>query len=244
MGRCIIHKQNQTTLLETYSYYSSEGRLLTELEAMLLAKGVEFKEPDFNSIFNAIYEEAGEKYFSEFISLCSTFITLFKSRGESIDEIDKLQHSKQIKETAFYRERTRLFLQIIKPIIVAYNAHLSEIGAVDFSDMINEATRIVCGGYRVHPYKWIIIDEYQDISVSRFKLVKAIIDQTGAKLLCVGDDWQSIYRFTGSDISLFTHFSEFFTDPVILRLEQTYRNSQQLIDVAGMFISKPRAVGF
>ena len=138
----------------------------------------------------------------------------------------------------YYKERARLFLRVIKPIIIAYNEHLEAEGDIDFSDMINKATELVRKGYAVHPYKWVIIDEYQDISVSRFNLVKAIIDQTNAKLLCVGDDWQSIYRFTGSDISLFTKFPNYFGKSEIMRIEKTYRNSQQLIDIAGDFIMK------
>ncbi len=233
-----IHEQCNTCLLETYSFYSSEGRLLKELENMLRERGVEFKEPDFNTIFNTIYEEAGEKYFSEFVTLCSTFITLYKSRGGSVEELDDLEDSGTEKQNYFYRERTRFFLKIIKPILTAYNKYLAGVNAIDFSDMINKATDLVTSGFQVHPYKWIIIDEYQDISVSRFKLIKAIIEQTGAKLLCVGDDWQSIYRFAGSDIALFTRFADFFPNPAILRIEQTYRNSQQLIDAAGSFIMK------
>ena len=233
-----VHAQNNTCLLETYSYYSSEGRLLPELEKMLVSQGVVFNVPDFKDIFNTIYSEAGEKYFSEFIELCSTFITLFKSRGYRIEELDTLHYPGSERLTPFYRERTRLFLSIIKPILIQYNEHLNAEGSVDFSDMINEATELVNSGFRVHQYKWVIIDEYQDISVSRFNLVKAILDQTGAKLLCVGDDWQSIYRFAGSDISLFTKFSQYFQRPQILRLEQTYRNSQQLIDIAGSFIMR------
>lgn len=131
-----------------------------------------------------------------------------------------------------------MFLALIAPVLQAYNADLEKKGAIDFSDMINKAANLVTGGFQVHPYKWVIIDEYQDISVARYKLVKAILDQTGAKLLCVGDDWQSIYRFAGSDISLFTHFDHYFETPVIMRLEQTYRNSQQLIYVAGAFVMK------
>ena len=234
-----IHEQNNTCLLETYSYYSSEGRLLTELEKMLREKGVAFRKPDFEEIFNAIYSDAGEKYFSEFVNLCSTFIALFKSRGLQIDDLKSLHIPQE--QSPFHRERTRVFLGIIKPIIVAYNEHLTAKGAVDFSDMINHATALVRNGYPVHQYKWVIIDEYQDISVARFNLVKAILDQTNAKLLCVGDDWQSIYRFAGSDIALFTQFSRYFQKAEILRIEQTYRNSQQLIDIAGSFITKNKS---
>lgn len=108
--------------------------------------------------------------------------------------------------------------------MAAYEKNLSDNKSIDFSDMINTATEIVSGGHLVGDYKYVIIDEFQDISVARYKLVKAILDQTGAKLLCVGDDWQSIYRFTGSDISLFTNFESYFGYTKVMRLEKTYRN--------------------
>lgn len=67
---------------------------------------------------------------------------------------------------------------------------------------------------------------------------KSVKDATQAKLTAVGDDWQSIYRFTGCDISLFTEFDKYFKSPEILHIENTYRNSQQLIDITSEFITK------
>lgn len=233
-----FHRQNGTTLLETYSYYSSEGVLLDKLSALLQQNGVKFKEPNFSEIFESVYATQGEKYFSEFIRLCSTFITLFKSNGHKINALPMLQSRNPVHNTPFFRKRTELFKQIVLPILAAYEKHLTEQNAIDFSDMINLAADRIDAGFKVHPYKWVIIDEYQDISVARYKLVKAILDQTGAKLLCVGDDWQSIYRFAGSDINLFTSFEHYFGQASIMRLEQTYRNSQQLIDEAGAFVMK------
>lgn len=233
-----FHQLNRTTLLETYSYYSSEGVLLDKLGAMLQQNGVKFKEPNFSEIFESVYATQGEKYFSEFIRLCSTFITLFKSNGHKINALPLLQSRNPVHHTPFFRKRTELFKQIVLPILAAYEKYLTEQKAIDFSDMINLATDHINTGFSVHPYKWVIIDEYQDISVARYKLVKAILDQTGAKLLCVGDDWQSIYRFAGSDINLFTSFEHYFGQASIMRLEQTYRNSQQLIDEAGAFVMK------
>ena len=230
-----FHAQNGTTLLETYSYYSSEGRLTSELEKALKAHGVKFREVDFEDIFNSIYAKESDKYFAEFIGLCSTFITLFKSAGYKTDDLWKLEVTAQ---NRFLYDRTRLFLEIIYPILSSYGDYLSHNNAIDFADMINQAAELVSGGHKVHPYKWVIVDEYQDISVARYKLVHAILNQTGAKLLCVGDDWQSIYRFAGSDISLFTPFGRYFGTAAIMRLEQTYRNSQQLIDEAGAFVMK------
>ena len=233
-----FHRKNGTMLLETYSYYSREGRLTEELERMLNQNGVEFKETNFVDIFNTIYGSKSDMLLPEFIGFCCTFITLFKSRGFTPEELRNLHIKGKDHPNRNVWVRTELFKEIIFPILMAYNASLEAQGAIDFADMINEAAQLVTSGYNVHRYKWIIVDEYQDISVARYRLLKAILDQTGAKLLCVGDDWQSIYRFAGSDISLFTHFTQYFGSAEIMRLEQTYRNSQQLIDEAGAFVMK------
>ena len=87
-------------------------------------------------------------------------------------------------------------------------------------------------------YDYIIIDEYQDISAARFRLITEIRQRSGARLVCVGDDWQSIYRFTGSDISLFSDFGKFVGEHEKLFIERTYRNSQQLIDISAKFIQQ------
>lgn len=112
------------------------------------------------------------------------------------------------------------------------------IKAIDFSDMINEASEKINSGALIHKYRYVIVDEYQDISQSRFNLLKAIVTASNAKLLCVGDDWQSIYRFAGSDISLFTNFENCFGFTNLLKIEKTYRNSQELINEASAFVTK------
>ena len=232
------HKQNKTKLLCTYSYYFSEGRLLSELEKMLKENGVEFKDVDLADIFNSVYKSQGKKYFSEFISLCCTFISLFKSNGYELDDLAKLDYKSKEYNNNFFRNRLKVFKNIIRKLLVAYNEDLQKSGAYDFSDMINLSTKVIKEGYQVHKYRYVIIDEFQDTSVARYRLIKAILDQTGARLLCVGDDWQSIYRFAGSDISLFTSFEEYFGYTKTMKIEKTYRNSQELIDRIGTFITK------
>ena len=232
------HRKNKTKLLCTYSYYYSKGILLTELEKMLKQNGVEFKEIDLVDVFNAVYKTQGKKYFSEFISLCCTFISLFKSNGYEVKDLDSLDYKSKQYDNNFFRNRLKVFKDIISKLLVVYNDYLKENNAFDFSDMINLSTKTIRNGYQVHKYRYVIIDEFQDTSVARYRLVKAILDQTGAKLLCVGDDWQSIYRFAGSDISLFTSFSEYFGYTKTMKIEKTYRNSQQLIDEVGRFIMK------
>ena len=234
-----FHKENGTKLIETYSYYSSEGILLKKLEELLVENNVEFKPRDFTDIFNTVYASKSNKYFGEFIKLCCTFITLFKSNNYKTEEIENLRQKYLSQEkNEFLCERTNLFLDIIKILLAEYQNYLHKNNAIDFSDMINNAAELVSSGCNILPYKYVIVDEYQDISKSRFNFFKAIADRTGAKFFCVGDDWQSIYRFAGSDISLFTDFEKYFGYTKILRIEKTYRNSQQLIDEASAFVLK------
>ena len=86
-----VHKKNGTKLLETYSYLSSESRLLEYLDSLLKKNGVKYKEPDFTDIFESVYEKQSDRYFSEFIKLCATFVALFKSQGHKIDDLGSLQ---------------------------------------------------------------------------------------------------------------------------------------------------------
>ena len=232
-----LHLDNHTTLVETYSYYSKQGILLDKLKEILLEKGVIFKERDYIEIFDSIYGHSSNKYFEEFIKLCCTFITLYKSNGYATEDIDKLKNKIEV-SNAFFFMRNKLFVSIVANIIKGYEEYLAENKMIDFSDMINTAAKYINEGFNYYPYKYIIIDEYQDVSVARYNLVKAIKDRTKAKVVAVGDDWQSIYRFAGSDIQLFSMFEKYFGFAKVLKIEKTYRNSQQLIDEMSLFISK------
>ena len=108
---------------------------------------------------------------------------------------------------------------------------------IDFADMIKKASDYIDKAEEFE-YKYIIIDEYQDISKDRFKLIKKISKKFETKIIAVGDDWQSIYSFSGSEISLFTDFINIYENAELLKINNTYRNSQELIDVAGTFIMK------
>jgi ATP-dependent exoDNAse (exonuclease V) beta subunit (contains helicase and exonuclease domains) len=232
-----FHKENGTTLIETYSYFNKSGNLHTELDKLLKAYNVAYKEVDYAEIYTKLFSEQEDKYFLEFKKLVQSFIGLFKSKGYSEDDFDLLNKMPLKVENRFLSDRTRFFLSIVKPIYIFYQKQLENSGEIDFNDMINMATDIVKNG-EPEPLKYIIIDEYQDISVSRFNLIKELKNKTNARVMAVGDDWQSIYRFTGSDIDLFANFSKYLGYSEVLRIERTYRNSQELIDIAGNFIMK------
>lgn len=87
----------------------------------------------------------------------------------------------------------------------------------------------------------MIIDEYQDISFSRYRLIHAIVKASNASLMCIGDDWQSIYRFTGSDVDLITNFQKYWGVFRKMKIEKNYRNTQENIDYsAGFVLKNPR----
>ncbi len=231
-----FHKQNNTKLIETYSYYNSEGVLIQKLEELLKENGIVLKSRDFMDVFNTVYATKTNKYFSEFVKLCGTFIVLFKSNNYTVETIENWKDWLSLEDDKFLKRRNNTFLNIIRVILEEYQKYLLANDSIDFSDMINNATEKVNGDCEISLYKYVIVDEYQDISKARFNLLKSIVDKTKAKLFCVGDDWQSIYRFAGSDISLFTDFEKYFGKAKILKIEKTYRNSQKLIDEASRFV--------
>lgn len=232
------HKKNKTILIETYSYYNKDGILLTKLEEKLKHFNVEFKEQDYKEIYIKAFDDKKNKYFMEFKKLISSFIGLFKSNGYSAESFNQVKENASKIQNTFLRQRSNIFLDIVKPIFIKYQEFLKNNSMIDFNDMINEATNIVKDNELGLKYKYIIIDEYQDISISRFNLIKEIRNKTNAKVMCVGDDWQSIYRFAGSDIDLFTNFDKYLGYYELLKIENTYRNSQELINIAGNFVMK------
>ncbi len=233
-----FHKANQTKLIETYSYMNKNGNLINHLDRILKDHGISYKPVDKKLVFEAVFNYGDNRYLMDFKKLISTFITLYKSKGYTSKDFKVIDQLADKEEKNFMRIRSKLFFRIVKPIYDHYQSSLRNNGCIDFNDMINVATDIVSDGELKLNYKYIIIDEYQDISRSRYKLIQAIKINTGAKLLCVGDDWQSIYRFAGSDISLFTDFENCFGKYTLSRVEKTYRNSKELIDVASNFVLK------
>ena len=109
---------------------------------------------------------------------------------------------------------------------------------LDFDDLIKVAIQKIKNDKPSIPYRLFIIDEFQDTSLLRFKLIEELVKLNNASLCVCGDDYQSIYHFSGSDIDLFLNFSKYFKDAKIYKLETTYRNSQELINIAGNFILK------
>src|SRR3546814_1022702 len=105
------------------------------------------------------------------------------------------------------KPRAQYFARAVWLITQAYSRKLDEAKRIDFDSMIGDAVRLVETGRYQSPYALILVDEFQDISDPRANLIKALKHQKPfTKVFAVGDDWQSIYRFAGSDITIFTQF--------------------------------------
>lgn len=224
-----------TTLIETYSYEMSEGTLYDNLSSRLNEVGITLSQKTPHEIWGIIQKSADDEI-KNFITLVGTFITLMKSNNYSIDDVILKNKESQ---TGFFKKRNEVFIDIVIPIYQQYQDYLSDRSEIDFSDMINKASNYIQSREFKRPFKYVIIDEFQDISIGRYELVKAIkAVNPSCKLFAVGDDWQSIYRFSGSDITLFKEFDAYFGHTVKSKIETTYRFHNPLINLSSSFIQK------
>jgi DNA helicase-4 len=227
------HKKHNTALVETFSYEMFDDTLFTNLSERLSKVGVTLKPKSTEEIWKIISNAAKEEV-DNFIVLFQTFITLMKSNGYSIERIIEINNEVKGK---YDRERNFAFIELVRPIYEKYEQHLTERNEIDFSDMINKSIKYIASEKYKNKFSYVIIDEFQDLSLGRYQLVQAVKQTNpGCKIFCVGDDWQSIYRFAGSDMSLFNRFEKYFGHTEKSKIETTYRFHNPLIAVSSKFI--------
>ena len=232
--KVILHRKHNTDLIYTFSSYNDGRPMLEHLKEQLIEHGFVLNQRSSQEVFEKIVNTEENKYILKLVNLICTFIQNFKTNGYTIDKFYEW-------ESQTTNERTRLFLDVCQQCYLEYAKRLKEKRAVDFEDMINESARILnqqlISG-KTLDFKYIIVDEYQDISRQRFDLTKSLSQICDAKIIAVGDDWQSIYAYAGSDITLFTKFKDSMGYGQELKITRTYRNAQEVIDIAGGFIQK------
>ena len=230
-----IHELNKTDCIETYSYEFSNGTIFKKLEKELKQRGVKFNPLTDKEISNALDSIYENKTFKSYINLIRSFLSLYKASNRDDSGFDKLKEYPF--KSNYERNRAYLFLDIVKDLYHYYMDYLKKEGKIDFDDMILDSIDALDQTDKFK-YKYIIVDEFQDISVSRMKFLKRLIKQENSKLFAVGDDWQAIYRFSGCDLNIFLEFPKYFGDSVMTKITTTHRNSQELQDIAGPFIKK------
>lgn len=229
-----IHIENSTKCIETYSYEFNEGTIFDNLKARLLENGVEFNPLSQAEIFNALHNVYKGRDFSSFFNLIMTFISLYKAQIKDDSGFDKIKE--QLNDSLYDTSRAYLFLDICKDIYNYYIQNLRSADKIDFDDMILQAIDVLDSTPNFK-YKYIIVDEFQDISQSRTKFLQKLIKHGNSKLFAVGDDWQAIYRFAGCDINVFLEFEKIFSGAKLNYITSTHRNSIELQTIVEPFIT-------
>ena len=228
-GKRQAYRRRGIDFFETTSAQAISETMLSTLEAELARRAIPFERKSYKEITKAL-EPVVIKHYHKLISTCIKHIRASRLTLEMLLERANALHDK---------ERAKLFARVVWVITSEYSRKLSESQRIDFDSMIADAVRLVQSGRYVSPYSLILVDEFQDISDPRANLIKALKQQKPfSKVFAVGDDWQSVYRFAGSDITIFTHFEANFGASWMGRLEQTYRCNQLIAETAAKFVQR------
>lgn len=216
-----LHKSHDTILLETSSADFHSGDVFLKLERLLHSHGIRTDNGRSNELSREIARQE-----QSILDMLTSFNFLLRSKGESVEQLRKE-----------VRRRDRETIGgIVIPFVERYKEMCREKDSIDFTDAIIEATSLCNGGHRPD-YDYILVDEFQDISLDRYRFLQSLRrTRPLTKLFCVGDDWQSIYRFAGSDIALFKQFSKYFGYTKECRMETTYRFGNPCVELSSHFI--------
>ncbi|CAD6543256.1 UvrD-helicase domain-containing protein [Paraburkholderia metrosideri] len=253
------HERRGTALVETTSHQVRTGKFASILELALTERGI-LLDPNPDRPVPKYGQRPMDS--ATLVKLIRSFIVHTKSNSLSVDDLRK-RLGDSSKDTFVHRHR--MFLDLVEPILDAWNAALVAEGCIDFEDMLNQAAEHVENGRYISPYGLVMADEFQDASRARARLCRALANArlgparmtfgtlsgsadfhmlkapapvTHRYFFAVGDDWQSINRFAGADVSVMTGFAEWFGKSQVLRLEQTFRCPQALCDISSRFVTK------
>lgn len=220
-----VHRTYGTTLVSLHYYDLLEDRLLLLLDAALARN-------DFpiNMRSNAeLLEQANRVgYTSRFLATCEQFLAHVRAQGRPVAELRRLDAG---------NARTQAFLAVFEPLLEAYERELERQGLPDFPQLITGAVAELRSGRASLPVKHLLVDEFQDISADRFELISAIREQAGeCEVTFVGDDWQSIYEFSGSDIGIMRRIAKPAKHRTRIDMGDTYRLPELIAQASRKFV--------
>lgn len=226
-----VHQENGTILLSTHSYEFFEGRWEEVLRKQLVDHGLH---PSLQTEGDWMSPEERVQQISSLARLISRFLALFRPSFPLGSK-----PSLVLRVPGFDSKRASTFLSLFDEVMRLYEEELTNEGAIDFAEMIHSAYLQVEAGDWPGSFKYVIVDEFQDMSHDRARLVRALMKTDDeVRFLGVGDDWQSINRFAGADVTLMTEFEQHFGHSVRKDLTQTYRYPEQILRASEKFITR------
>ena len=224
-----IHRQYGTRLIETYSWQQKAGSLLPELERRLREHGVRFESTPAERLLKNLRNTV----ISRLAQLLATFLSLVKTAGLTMRELRERAAALPVVNSL----RGVAFLDLFERVWSRYEDLLKEENAIDFDDLINRARDIVETGRWKSPFRYVLVDEFQDISAGRLALLEALKGPDVAYFL-VGDDWQSIYRFAGSDVGLMSSCGDHLGFVKQRELGRTFRYGESIAAPSSAFVQR------
>ena len=217
-----LHRDKGTVLLETSSAGFHRGDVFTNLASQLNALGITFSSAGSDKMSRELVKQE-----ENILGMLTAFNFLLKSKDGTMSSV--------IAQATLSKDRITLN-EIVAPFVNGYRRMEEEKGEIDFTDAIIRATDLCNNGHRPD-YDYILVDEFQDISLDRYRFLLSLRRKDPlTKLFCVGDDWQSIYRFAGSDMALFKSFEKYFGYTKKCLMETTYRFGEPAIAASSKFI--------
>ena len=222
-----LHQECGTTLIETYHYEWQEKTLLPQLKAKLASAGIACKPMSPHEIFEKLNHE----------HTLGSWAKLMTKALQSIrvERLDRPTIFARLVEMKIHNAEK--YSELLAMLQDAYIAELKQQNAIDFDDMIIRAIEAIQTGAFIPKWKFVLVDEFQDISAARMEFIQSILNKGPCpSLTVVGDDWQSIYRFSGGKLELTTRFGNLIGDFTLTKLEKTFRYNNSIANTAGRFI--------
>lgn len=235
-------EQTKYSLVETTHWEFKEKDFIQNLQNKILGalkekypdKEFEISPVPYEKLINKVWKDCQESM-KRLPSNIGTFITIAKTYSLSPAEIEKILFIES------WSPKQKAFTNLAVKIYNIYEKELRSNNQIDFSDMINLAVKELKQNEDLckDVFDHILIDEYQDISAQRYELIKSLMGKNNnCKLFCVGDDWQSIMGFAGSDLDFFVNFSDYFDHPARTDLTVNYRSTKSIVDTGAEIIKQ------
>jgi len=222
-----VGRECDNTLIETYDDDFIEDNLESRLAEQMDLNGITMERKSPEVILTAL------KNTSLLAKNTKRFIKLFQAIR--VEQLNSEQVETRLKNAKVHNANK--YTELLHEIVQAYSAELTSQKAIDFDDMISQACEHVTCGNLVPQWTDILVDEFQDISTARVNLLNELINKgPRPRLTVVGDDWQSIYRFSGGKLALITQFEKYFGSHSVTVLQKTFRYNNSIAETAGKFV--------
>jgi len=225
--RITVGRECNTTVIETYDDDFTEDNLESRLAEQMKRNGITMERKSPEVILTALKKT---KLLANNTKRYIKFLQAIRVEQLSSKQVETRLNNAKVHNAKKYTE-------LLHEIVQAYRAELTSQKAIDFDDMISQACEQgTCGNFVPH-WTDILVDEFQDISTARVNLLNELINKgPRPRLTVVGDDWQSIYRFSGGQLALITQFEKYFGSHSVTVLQKTFRYNNSIAETAGKFV--------